>query len=167
MGIKYDAVFGDQLLFGDDRSNATVVVSFDDGAKVFIDPDKYRVATPLFGYNGSFSIAMRRIISKPTWTVADQKAGKLPEVGCAIMVSPNCSAIVTAVDNVQKVVAVQCENQALDILSIHEMSPIESPKEKAARLRSEWCNRAMDYSTIQQLYDALLSGDLAAPKGGE
>ena len=27
----------------------------------------------------------------------------------------------------------------------------------AARLRSEWCNRAMDYSTIQQLHDAILS----------
>ena len=29
-------------------------------------------------------IAMRRIIRTPTWTVEDQKAGKLPEVGCRV-----------------------------------------------------------------------------------
>ena len=57
--------------------------------------------------------------------------------------------------------------------------PIETPEEKAARLRKEWKNnviaihhgkrRKMSTSTflLDDIYDALLSGELAAPKGGE
>ena len=56
--------------------------------------------------------------------------------------------------------------------------PIETPAEKAQRLRSEWIKKAyVDYKRlgceleilqldqIGNIYDALLSGELQAPKG--
>ena len=180
MEIKHEAGFGDQAMF--DRNDAP------DDCEIIGDCC-YKVTNGdvkvwnfsekkwCKHYKKSFlCLAMRRIIRTPTWTVADQKAGKLPAVGCVVMVSPNCTATVTAVDNIQKVVSVQCENQALDILAIHEMLPIESPEGKAARLRDEWVERAVGltpvyeiaahgYSTqlridISSIYDAMISGDL-------
>ena len=55
------------------------------------------------------------------------------------------------------------------------LSPLETPEEKAERLRSEWCAKAaktlknLEYtSTLASIYDALLSGELPVPtKGGE
>ena len=167
--IRYEAVFGDQGLF--DGADEDVVLAETNGVYITFhkESDKpYPVASI-----SRADLAMRRIIRTPTWTVADQKAGKLPEVGCVVMVSPNCTATVTAIDNIQKVVAVQCENQALDILAIHEMLPIETPEENAARLREEWCVHALklinknmsDSCDAVVIYDALLSGELQAPKG--
>ena len=85
--MKYEMIFGDERLF--------------DGAQDDID---------MIGYNGGFYknskdgpmyccgctfttdeyrnkgfIAMRRIIKEPKrWTMEDQKAGRLPEVGCRV-----------------------------------------------------------------------------------
>ena len=168
MEIKYDAVFGDQALFYDAQSDCEMVGNghhkIENGiVKVWNFTEKQWTNN----YKQQVTIdAMRRIIRTPTWTVADQKAGKLPEVGCVVMVSPNCKATVTAVDSIQKVVSVQCECQALDILSIHEMLPIESPEEKAARMRDEWVMNATVMNTYE-IYDALLSGDLPVPGKGE
>lgn len=54
------------------------------------------------------------------------------------------------------------------------ISPIETPEEKAERLRSEWINEAInavrktDVNGYESIYDALLSGALSVPaKGGE
>ena len=53
-------------------------------------------------------------------------------------------------------------------------TPIETPEEKAERLRNEWINEAInavrktDVNGYESIYDALLSGALSAPtKGGE
>ena len=53
-------------------------------------------------------------------------------------------------------------------------SPIETPEEKAERLRNEWINEAInavrktDVNGYESIYDALLSGALSVPtKGGE
>jgi len=48
------------------------------------------------------------------------------------------------------------------------LAPLETPEEKAERLRSEWCNEAggvcsLGMTTLTRIYDALLSGDLPAP----
>ena len=53
---------------------------------------------------------------------------------------------------------------------INECKPIESQEEKAARLRDDWCIKALRFnsehgSKVEAIYDALLSGDLQAPKG--
>ena len=189
--IKYEAVFGDQSLFDgmmDDCELACGEYGYKVKGSDLFYCEKYNQR---YGWSKSIKsafqlspvLAMRRIIRTPTWTIADQKAWKLPEAGCLVMVSQNCTATVTAVDNVQKVVAVQCENQALDILSIYEILPIESPEEKAARLEDEWVNKAWGETAVfagvtqdehdrlrihlRHIYRAQLSGELAAPKGGE
>lgn len=187
MEIKYEPVFGDQALFDGAPEDAVAVFK---SQKHDSRPAYYRLLNGHERYlsgewiqvpqipqiNSQTFNAMRRIIQEPKrWTMEDKKAGRLPEVGCVVMVSPNCTATVTAVDNIQKVVSVQCENQALDILAIHEMLPIESPEEKAARLRDEWCRKCTSQfypmgsnGFPEMIHDALLSGELPVPKkGGE
>jgi hypothetical protein len=54
-------------------------------------------------------------------------------------------------------------------------NPIETPEEKAQRLRSEWVDNAQNKwdqsgakgGFLEFIYDMQLSGELAAPKGGE
>ena len=53
-------------------------------------------------------------------------------------------------------------------------TPIETPEEKADRLRNEWINEAInavrktDVNGYESIYDTLLSGALSVPtKGGE
>jgi len=54
------------------------------------------------------------------------------------------------------------------------LAPLETPEEKAERLRNEWINEAInavrktDVNGYESIYDALLSGALSVPtKGGE
>ena len=73
-----------------------------------------------------------------------------------------------------------------EVASINRIKPIETPEEKAQRLREEWCSDALSSCSIlsgmqkyelkrlggyiEDIYDALLSGDLSAPvqaKDGE
>lgn len=123
-------------------------------------------------------LAMRRIIKTPVWTKADQLAGKLPEVGCkAVQIQGFCEVDVLMIHNGCVVV---CNSEISDsrpavfkIDSFMELfTPLETPAEKAARLKSEWCAKAakqlknLEYtSTLTSIYDALLSGELQAPKG--
>ena len=73
-------------------------------------------------------------------------------------------------------------NQKVHGFAINYCSPIETPEEKAERLRAEWCSKVMDFTpasdtsvfliTAQEnqtkrIYDALLSGDLPVPVKGE
>ena len=62
-------------------------------------------------------------------------------------------------------IAIQYENGKLDVVRVHCVSPIETPAEKAQRLRDEWCNEAglvcsLGMTTLTRIYDALLSGEL-------
>ena len=172
--MKYEPVFGDQSLF-DNAPLGTELVGHSGGfyknspdgpiycGGCTFTTDEYR--------NIGF-IAARRVIRTPTWTVEDQKAGRLPEVGCEVMVSPKTKATVTAVDSIQKVVAVQYDDdESLDILQPCEILPIETEAERQQREREEWCNSAakllenLEYSsTLTSIYDALLSGELKMPE---
>ena len=123
-------------------------------------------------------LGMRRIIKVPVWKKADQLAGKLPEVGCkAVQIQGFCEVDVLMIHNGCVVV---CNSEISDsrpavfkIDSFMELfTPLETPAEKAARLKSEWCAKAakqlknLEYtSTLTSIYDALLSGELQAPKG--
>ena len=175
--IKYEPVFGDQSLF-DNAPLGTELVGHSGGfyknspdgpiycGGCTFTTDEYR--------NIGF-IAARRIIRTPVWTVSDQKEGRLPEVGCEVMVSPKTKATVTAVDSIQKVVAVQCDDESLDILRPCEILPIETEAERQQRVRDNWCADAnkliaadKDYrSESAIIYDALQSGDLPVPVKGE
>ena len=120
-------------------------------------------------------VAMRRIIKEPNrWTWEDKKAGRLPEVGWVVMaIDVNEVARIAAINNDSVCsVCVVFEDGGFITLHFSGIAPIETPAEKAARLKSEWCAKAakqlknLEYtSTLTSIYDALLSGELQAPKG--
>ena len=96
-------------------------------------------------------LAMRRIIRTPSWTVADQKAGRLPEVGCLVATIPNFDCTVVGVDEERKNIAIQYENGKLDVVRVHCVSPIETPQEKAQREEDEFVKLMIDLASESQL----------------
>ena len=161
--MKYEAVFGDYK-FSSPACEVAMQSSFGEIIEM-------RFTKPLVIPEGWGVIAMRRIIAEPNrWTVADQKAGRLPEVGCKVDTFIGECMIIGADLNL-KHVAVQYHDGYMDILHISKIKPIETPEEKAARLREEWCAKAvgvcglgmLGITTLTRIYDALLSGDLPAP----
>lgn len=163
--MKYEMIFGDEGLFFDGAGEFTgidiVTRNVDDG---LYRTSRLSDSTPSTLRKNPV-VAMRRIIKEPKrWTWEDKKAGRLPEVGAKCR-QGHKDEIVVAVT--EKFVVTECQDMSVcttrNDVFIRSYKPIESPEEKAASLRSEWCNRAMDYSTIQQLYDAMLSGELPMP----
>ena len=175
--MKYEAVFGNQDLF--------------DGAGTFTGLD---VVTRSIASGNMMHcrlsdltqqslreypvIAMRRIIAEPKrWTVEDQKAGRLPDVGSLIMeVESQYGFEFVGVCAGSKRFAVKDVLDGLIYFYNKDViSPIETPEEKAERLRSEWINDAINAvqktdntGGYEAIYDALLSGELSVPtKGGE
>ena len=171
--MKYEAVFGNQDLF--------------DGAGTFtgLDVVTQSIASGNLMYCRLSDltqqslreypvIAMRRIIQEPKrWTVEDKKAGLLPEIGAELIhESEGCVNFVGEFDFRWML---RTKEGGLYLAEKFYCSPIETPEEKAERLKSEWCAKAakqlknLEYtSTLTSIYDALLSGTLSAPtKGGE
>ena len=183
MEIKYEPIFGDQALLEDA------------GTFTGLDVFTRNVDTGLYGYcrhedltydylRKNPVLAMRRVIAEPKrWTVEDQKAGRLPDVGDKCR-QGHKDEIVVAVT--EKFVVTECQDMSVcttrkDVF-MRSYIPIESPEEKAERLRSEWINKAyvdfhrlgcelevLQKEQLKQVYDALLSGELPMPskKGGE
>ena len=186
--IKYEAVFGDQALFDDvdhscegistsgrwlrfNYSQDGIVEAFDDDSKVWV----------FFGVTCTV-IAMRRIIQEPKrWTVEDQKAGRLPEVGAELL--HESEGYVNFVGEFDFRWMLRTKEGGLYLAEKFYCSPIETPEEKAERLREEWCIKALSSCSIlsgmqnyelkrlggyiKDIYDALLSGDLSTPKRKE
>ena len=119
-----------------------------------------------------------RLTRKPNrWTIADQKAGRLPEVGAKCR-QGHKDEIVVAVT--EKFVVTECQDMSVcttrkDVF-MRSYNPIETPEEKERRARKEWIARAyvdfrrlgcelevLQKEQIKLIYDALLSGDLPAP----
>ena len=172
---KYTPVFGPQELFDNEFEPNAIAVIFIDRTNKLHATSEDEIDRQL-QRTGSYVVAMRRIIKTPVWTVADQKAGRFPEVGCKC-VGILSDAIKRVVHVNKHIVAVENE-KTLNVCNFtHEEffrnhKPIETPAEKAQRLKQEWCNNAakhlknLEYtSTLTSIYDALLSGELAAPKG--
>ena len=172
--IKYEPVFGDQNLFIPAPPDAIVARYGKDfynyESKVTLTTGELR-SEPI--------VAMRRIIRTPVWTKEDQKAGKLPEVGAKFFEGGYGEDEVIKITDTA-VVALRPDNHGAVSISKPlfftggSIKPIESPEEKAARLRKEWCVAAskqlknLEYnSTLTSIYDALLSGDLPMPGKGE
>ena len=168
--MKYEAVFGNQELFdgaGTFTGLDVVVHSIASGIKSYA---RLSDLTPESLRNHPVC-AMRRIIRTPTWTAADQKAGRLPEVLAKVD-----GGVVVFVNSFN--VVTELESGAVIVSSpktfLNTFNPIESQEEKSARLREEWCAKAaktlknLEYnSTLTSIYDALLSGDLPVPVKGE
>ena len=133
MEIKYEAVFGPQHLFKLPSAEIIVVGPHGDKTESNIDlmigntPDDYVI------------VAMRRIIRTPTWSVADQKAGRLPEVGAKCR-QGHKDEIVVAVT--EKFVVTECQDMSVcttrkDVF-MRSYNPIETPEEKAQREEDEF-----------------------------
>ena len=186
--IRYEPVFGDQRLFNGAPEDAEFAGWFcqeirwymiHDGLILFSDGGTW--CTSDNPYISSDIAAMRRIIPAPKrWTQADKDAGRLPDVGCKCRQGSK-DEIVVAVTG--KFVVTECQDMSVcttrNDVFIRSYKPIESPEEKAARLREEWVDSAItetekrkDTTTdeyerlkarVKDIYDAILSGDLPVP----
>lgn len=179
--IKYEAVFGPQELF-EGMMDDCEFVRGDYGYKIEDEKlfycEKHNQKYGWCKSNDSVLAlspvsTMRRIIRTPTWSVADQNAGKLPPVGSRYLGKDGKELTCVLIDAFYDVWGVN-EDLTMFVWERSRISPIESPEEKAARLREEWCNKAakqlknLEYSsTLTSIYDALLSGDLPVPVKGE
>ena len=194
MEYKYEPIFGDQSLFDGAPEDAEFAGWFCqeirwymilDGKILFSDGGVW--STSDSPYLSSDIASMRRIIKVPTWTKADQLAGKLPEVGAKVIRVDHedewCNVIGEVIatwrcaeNNESSQTCLRLKDGTLFLVECYsELRPIETPAEKAQRERDEWCNKAakqlknLEYnSTLISIYDALKSGELPMPKkGGE
>ena len=136
--MKYEAVFGDQSLFdGCYDETASIVIATSNGLK-FVDGEftEYGIVEGDVKSDG-LRIAMRRIIRTPTWTVADQKAGKLPGVGCKVFDVMNENEVIVKAINTRQV-CLESSDGFIYLLPPSEIKPIETPKEKAQREEDEF-----------------------------
>ena len=182
--IKYEPLYGLQKPFDNGPADSTAYGLFRDGDEyIYYKIDKTSVYC--FDTDNQWShidgaptipfLAMRRIIKEPKrWTVEDQKAGIFPDIGCVIQYSSNKErGIVEAVNKEDYQLCIKTDD-GLFISYLQDLKPIETPEEKAERLRNEWINEAInavrktDVNGYESIYDALLSGALSVPtKGGE
>ena len=182
--MKYEMIFGDETLFDGAPDDAEYAGWFCqetrwymilNGKILFSDGGTW--CTSDNPYLSADIAAVRRIIKEPKrWTLEDKKAGRLPEVGSLVEWNDCGVKLKVTIESAffNKSCAFSFEGRGIGIAEIFDLSPIETPAEKAARLKSEWCAKAakqlknLEYtSTLTSIYDALLSGELAAPKGGE
>ena len=171
MEIKYEAVFGDQSLFdstvGTINEDALIILAHNT-YKVFFQniEDAFQWIRQDTSHRSKCinKYAMRRIIRTPTWTVADQKAGRLPEVGCKVEYFNNNEHDNTEVTaqwrngDELEILRHQNKNKAFVVfnarterssdLIVQCMKPIETPAEKAQRLENEWVNKAWSETAV-------------------
>ena len=187
--MKYEAVFGDQSLFDGAPECATHATKgggfyyVDSGIVKFIS-NMFFGARDVCGLAG-YLVAERRIIKEPKrWTREDKKAGVLPEVGAKCRQSHKDEIVVAVTE---KFVVTECQDMSVcttrkDVF-MRSYNPIETPAEKAQREEDEWVNKAWSETAVfagvtqdehdrlrihlRHIYRAQLSGELAAPKGGE
>lgn len=120
----------------------------------------------------------------PVWTVADQKEERLPEVGAEVMCMDDSRHNFVG-ESIHAEHWALCHSKTKKVFHIPATAvrPVETDTERQQRLKEEWCSNALDSASILSgmqeyelkrlggyignIYDALLSGELTAPKGGE
>jgi len=145
--IKYEPLYGLQKPFDNGPADSTAYGLFRDGDEyIYYKIDKTSVYC--FDTDNQWShidgaptipfLAMRRIIADPKrWTVEDQKAGRLPEVGWVVRATgANEDARIAAINN--DAVCVAFEDGGFITLHFSGIAPIESPEEKAQREEDEF-----------------------------
>ena len=148
--MKYEPVFGDQSLFDgapSDSTHATKGGGFymvtEDGGVQYLSrgPLNWDMCKCIGGH----LIAERRIIAEPKrWTVEDQKAGMLPEVGSKFFEGGyGEDEVIKITDN--SVVSLRPGNHGAVSISKQiffmengSVYPIETPQEKAQREEDEF-----------------------------
>ena len=137
MKYEYEALFGDQGLFFDAHGDCEMAgnghYKIDRGEVMVWNFTGKRWCN---SHTNTITIsAMRRIIRTPTWTVEDQKAGRLPDVGAKVdggkVVFVNGFNVVT-----------ELKSGAVIVSSpktfLNTFKPIETPEEKAQREENEF-----------------------------
>ena len=192
--MKYEMIFGDEALFDGAPDDAEYAGWFCqeirwymilNGKILFSDGGTW--CTSDNPYLSADIVAMRRIIKEPKrWTVEDQKAGRLPEVGSKYLgkneLNPEAELICDLIDG-DECVWGHDKNKKMFCFYASNIKPIETPAEKAQREEDEWVNKAWSETAVfagvtqdehdrlrihlRHIYRAQLSGELAAPKGGE
>ena len=122
-------------------------------------------------------LAMRRIIriiAEPKcWTLEDKKAGRLPDVGAKCRHGRKEETVIAVTENfvvTECLDGAVCTTRKCEFMASY--NPVETPEEKAARLREEWIQKSC-YDLVHPtekakqlaglIYDALLSGELSMP----
>ena len=180
MEIKYEPVFGDQSLLAEAGTFTGLDVVVRN-----VDTDLYhycRHEDLTYDYlRKNPVVAMRRIIAEhKRWTVADQNAGRLPEVGAELIHKTRgiCEFIGVGLDE-DACWALKQQSGSIYIADKSWCQPIETPEERAKREREEWCSKALDSAGILSemkryelkrlgeyigsIHDALQSGELPMP----
>ena len=141
MGIKYEAVFGDQGLFDRNDAPEDCEIIGDCCYKVIcgeVNVWNFSEKRWCDHYKSSFlCLAMRRIIRAPTWTVADQNAGKLPEVGSEVIL--RITGEIATVNAANKnMVCLTFSDGGFSPFNVERIDPIETPEEMAKREEDEF-----------------------------
>lgn len=141
--MKYESVFGDQSLFFDAHRDCEMVGNghhkVENGKlMVWNFSEKYWAES----YTNKITIAaMRRIIAEPKrWTLEDKKAGRLPEVGSLVEWNDCGVKLKVTIESAffNKSCAFSFEGRGIGIAEIFDLSPIETPEEKAKREEDEF-----------------------------
>jgi len=187
--MKYEMIFGDEKLF-DGVPEYVEFIRYNSYSRDYLWGDLNVIHHLAFKELTALPIvAMRRIIQEPKrWTVEDQKAGRLPEVGCLVfgLNGRGECEVVASEKNELALRHVSTRNLMLVTVSAfnRNFKPLETPEEKAERLRSEWvddaygntcvfggtdeCENQRLKAHLRSVYDSILSGTLSVPtKGGE
>ena len=172
--MKYEAVFGDQSLFDGAPEEATHATKGCGFYKIENMSAKY-VSDGIFNGTevlsvGGNLIAERRIIADPKrWTVADQKAGRLPEVGAKYMGRDVILECVLADKNGD--VWGKSDEGLMHCHSSLDINPIETPEEKERREENEFVKSEMENTTLSVQWSCVYERGLRAAyrklKGGE
>ena len=171
--MKYEMIFGDDGLFFDAQKDCEIVGNghhkVENGKLMVWNFAEKRWCN---SHTNTITIsAMRRIIAEPKrWTVADQKAGRLPEVDWVVRATGvNEDARIAAINNDS--VCVVFEDGAFITLHVSGIAPIEAPDEKAQREEDEFVKLMIDLASESQLMSCgFKDGVIAAYrklKGGE
>ena len=147
--MKYEAVFGDQSLFDGAPEDAVIAIKRPFISRVRSEKiyffsttfDAVMEAGSSFNFNNVIlktdEYAERSIIAEPKrWTVEDQKAGRLPDVG-AKYISDGTEFTCHYIDKSGDVWG-HTKNDDVWCRSIGEIIPIETTEEKAQREEDEF-----------------------------
>ena len=134
--MKYEAVFGDDGLFFDAQKDCEMVGNghhkVENGKLMVWNFTEKRWCN---SHTNTITIsAMRRIIAEPKrWTVTDQKAGRLPEVGSLVEWNDCGVKLKVTIESAffNKSCAFSFEGRGIGIAEIFDLSPIETPEERA------------------------------------
>ena len=142
--IKYKTIFGDMAQFNGMMPDC-VFISGEYGYKIVEDTlyycerynERYGWTKSCAALEGFRPVAMRRIIKEPKrWTVEDQKAGRLPEVG-SIFTYRDETLTCNFIDGDGEIWAHDIYNKIVTPL-LRDCKPIETAREKYDRERDEW-----------------------------